>query len=131
VEDNPETEYIADWIALSFKVLKVDDFRGNVARRAAPHKQVLRFVGPSRQSEISDYAVKVALLSHQNILRLEVAMHNSALVHVLQSHEQPSNCCLNLVGSEFVFGFDLVIELTALEKFDAYVDGVLTFVDLE
>lgn len=87
VEDYSEAEDVADRVALRLEVFEVDDFWSHVTRSAAPHEQVLGFVGPSRQSEIRDDAVVVALLPQQDVFGLEVAMHHALLMHVLQPHQ--------------------------------------------
>lgn len=41
MEDEPQTEDIADWFILGFHIFDVDNFRSNVARCAASDKEIL------------------------------------------------------------------------------------------
>lgn len=84
VEDEAETEDIADGRILGLHILDIDDLRGDVARRAAPHKQVLLLIGELSQSVIGNHALVAITAPEQNILRLEVAMHDVLAVHLPQ-----------------------------------------------
>lgn len=128
MEDYSQTEDVANWIALSFEIFEVDDLRGYITWSAASHEQVLWFIGPSGESEISDDTVEISLLPEQDILWFEIAMHDFSFVHMLQSHKEPTNGCLNFVSREFVFGFDFIVKLPTLEQLHTDIDGVLTFV---
>lgn len=44
MEDESETEDVTDGLILGLHVLDIDDFRCNVAWRAAPYEQVLRAI---------------------------------------------------------------------------------------
>jgi len=130
MENQTQTEEIADGLILGFHVLDVDDFGGHVAGGAAPDEEILADVGELCQTEIGDHAVEVSLLPEEQILRFEVSMHDVFRVHFPQAQKNASDDELGLVGFEFVLGLDFVVELTALQQLENDVERVLTLEDL-
>lgn len=118
VEDEAETEDIADGRILGLHILDIDDLRGDVARRAAPHKQVLLLIGELSQSVIGNHALVAITAPEQNILRLEVAMHDVLAVHLPQPLQNTVDHQLDLRGLELFLGLDPFEELSAFEQFE-------------
>jgi len=112
-----KTEDVADGITFGLQVFEIDDLWCHVARRAAPHKQILWLICPSREAKVSNNAVVVIFLSEQDIFRFKVAVHDPFGMHVLQPHEQPLQNAVNLVVGELLLRFDLIVKLTALQQF--------------
>lgn len=127
--NDAQTKQIADGIALRLQILNIHYFRRHIPRRPTPHKQVLGLVCPGRQAEIRDNAVEVVVLPKEDVFGFEVAVHYAFAVHVLEAHEEALEDAGDLLAGEFLFGFEFVVELAALQEFNAYVDGVLGFVD--
>ena len=86
MENDAQAEHVADRSVLCFQVFQVDDFWGNVAWSTAPYKEVLFLISVSSQPKVSDYAVKIAIFSEENILWLEIPVHDVFGVHGFQSH---------------------------------------------
>jgi hypothetical protein len=84
VEDDSDAENIADGAVLGLEIFEVDHFRGHITRRAAPDEHVV-FLAVLSKPEVSNNTIKISVLSQQNILRLEIAMHDALAVHDLKS----------------------------------------------
>lgn len=56
-------------------------------------------------------------------------MHNVLGVHGFQTLENAFESEFDLFWSEFVFGFNFIVELSTLKQFDRKVDWVLALVD--
>ena len=103
VEDEPQTEDVADWLILGLHVLKVDDLWRHVAWSSASHEEVLLGVCKFCKPVVSDHAVVGALRPEEDVLRLEVAVHDVLRVHLLQSFQQVLDDLPHLIGLELFF----------------------------
>lgn len=84
MEDEAKTEDIANGRILGLHILDIDDLRRDIPRRAAPHEQVLLRIRELGQPVIGNHALVTITAPEQNILRLEVAMHDVLAVHFPQ-----------------------------------------------
>lgn len=57
VEDESQTEDIANWLILRLHVLQVDDLWGHVAWSTASHEEILLRVSKLSKPEVSNHAV--------------------------------------------------------------------------
>lgn len=62
------------------------DFWGDVAWSAASVENVVLAVSVSREAEICNDRHEARVSSQHDVLRLDVPMHDSIIVHLLQSH---------------------------------------------
>lgn len=106
MEDEAKTEDIANRCILSLHILDIDDLRRDVPRRAAPHKQVLLRIRELGQSVVGNYTLVAITTPEQNILRLEIAMHDVLAVHFLQPLQNTVDHQLYLLGLELFLGLD-------------------------
>jgi len=125
VEYQPQAENVADWIILGLHVFDVDDLGSDVAWGAAPDEEILVAVGEFSQSEVSYDALEAALRAEQDVLRLEISVHDPFAVHFLEAEQDGVHDDPGLLGLELVLGLDLVVELPALQQFNHDVKGVL------
>lgn len=122
MEDYSQTEHVANRVAFSFQVPQVRNLWCHVTWCPTPYEQVLGFIGPSRKTEVSDDTVIVTTLPQQNILRLQIPMHNSFFVHMFKTHQESSETRLNLWNGEFLFGLDFIMELSSLQKLNTDIN---------
>lgn len=123
MENQSKTENVTSRSILLIHILNIDDLWSHVPRSAASDKEVLfRFVKLGK-AEISDHTVIVIFGSEQNVLRLQIPMHDSLAVHLLKTQQQPFDHSLCLLLRETVFTLNyfqfylhLIIELTALKQ---------------
>lgn len=106
MEDEAETEDIANRRVLGLHILDIDDLRRNVTRRSASHEQVLLRIRELSQSVIGNHALITINTPEQNILRLEVAMHDVLGVHFLESLQNAKDHQLDLGWFELFLGLD-------------------------
>ena len=81
VEDASCTEDIADGMRLGRHVLDIDDLRGDIARRAAPDKQVIGVVSDCGQSKVDNYWL-LRVFAEDDVVRFEVTMDDVASGHL-------------------------------------------------
>jgi hypothetical protein len=81
VEDESEAEHVADGIVLGAHIFDVDHLRGHVPGGAAANEQIVWLVCELREAEIGDDAVEAALGPEDEVLGLEVAVHDAFAVH--------------------------------------------------
>lgn len=129
MEDDSDTEKIANRVILGLEVFKVDDFRRNIAWSTTPDKEVLFFIAVSSKAKVSNDTIVVIFFPQDDVLRFEISVHDSFVMHVLKSFQECFHDSFDLSGSEFMFGLDFVVKLAALEKLDLDVDGILRLVD--
>lgn len=129
MEDSPKREDVA----LRFNVLSLGesgDFRSDVARSAASVEDVIIAVGICREAEISNDRHKSSVSSQHNVLRLDVPMHDSVVVHFLESNRHSSDELLGLSRSEDCLSFiDAAVQLPVGKKLEYNVDGVVRLED--
>ena len=106
VEDESETEDIADGRVLGLHVLDIDDLGCHVARGAAPHEQVLLRICELSQPVVRNHALVTLAAPQQDVLRLEVAVHDVLAVHLLQPLQNAVDHELYLRGFELFLGLD-------------------------
>lgn len=116
MEDEPQAEHIAYGLVLGLHILDVDDLGSHVARSSASHEEILRNIRELRQSEVSNHALETSLISEQDVLWFEVAMHDLLGVHFLQPAEDGVNGGLDLQRLEPILSLDLVIQLSSFEQ---------------
>jgi hypothetical protein len=83
----------------------------------------------SGETKISDYTIIVIFVSQDDVFRFKIPVHDPFFMHVFKSLKQPLHHCLDLGRRELVLGLDLVVELTALQKFNLSIDRVLGLVN--
>lgn len=116
MEDESQAEDVTDGLILCLHVLDIDDFRCDIAWRAASYEQILRAIRELCQSEVGYHAIKAAFWSEDKIFWFEVAVHDFSGVHGLESLEDGLDDGPDLCGFEFIFGFDFIIELSSLKQ---------------
>lgn len=87
-EQNVKDDASRKNVALRLNMLALterNDLRSHIARGATPKEQILLQISMSSQSEIYNNWLHGRAGPQHNVLRLEVAVHNPSLVHVLQS----------------------------------------------
>ena len=129
MEDEPQAEDIANGLILGLHILDVDDLRSHVARRAASDKQILLRVCELGQSEIRNRTLETTLGPEENVLRLQVPMHDLLAVHFLETLQDGEDGSLHLRRPELVLRLHLVIQLAALEQLHDNIQRVLGLED--
>lgn len=115
MEYEPQAENIANRFILSLHIFDVDDLRSHVARCSASHKEILLRVRKLRKPEIRNRALETPLSPEEDVLRLQVAMHDLLAVHFLESLQDSKDSRLDLHGPELVLRLDLIIKLAAFQ----------------
>ena len=115
MEDQSQTENVTNRAILTLQILDVDNFRGNVPRRATTNEEILINICELSQSEIGDNTLPSTFLPENEVLGLEVAMHDVFRVHFFESLKDGIDNEACLVGLELVFGLDLIVELSAFQ----------------
>jgi len=83
VKDDPDAPHVT-----LFVVLLLQDLRRNVGRRAKPLAHHLVLLKHSREPEVNHFDLVDAILHlEENVLRLEVSMHNALVVKVVHCQE--------------------------------------------
>lgn len=121
MEDYSDAEHVADWLEFGRHVSDVDYFRRHVAGSSTPDVQILGLVSPDREPEVCYNAVTVAVASEQDVLWLEVPVHDAFGVHVLQPLEKPPHEPYYLRALKLMLDFDQVVELPSFEQLDAQI----------
>jgi hypothetical protein len=98
VEDSSERKHVAGWLDV-LAAGEVDDLRSDVAGSAAPEEYILFLVDVGGKAEVDDHWL-AGVTSQHDVLGLYIAMHYSALVHMLQPLQKTANDPLNLILSE-------------------------------
>lgn len=129
MKDHPNAEQVTNGFIASLQVLEVDYFRSHIAWRPTSYKHKV-FVAVLSQSKVSNHAVEVAICPHQNVLRLQVAVHDVVLVHYFQSFKNALHHSFCLMRGKFVLSLNFVVQLSALKQLDADVYRILRLVDL-
>lgn len=129
VEDDTHTEEIAYRFILRLSVFQINHFRCDVAWSSTSYKHKI-FLGILSQSKVSNNAVEVSFMPHQNVFRLQIPMHNVMLMHNLQAFKDTFHDHFDLSLSEFVLSLDFVVELSSFEQLNADIDGVLALINL-
>lgn len=129
VEDHPETEHIADGLVMTFLVLEVRDFRGDIARSATTDEDVVLDIGKSGQPEISNDALVTVFVSENDVLGLQVSMHDPLLVHGLDSVEEALHNFQYLLGGKGMPFLYLVVKQPAPQILNHEVHGIICFVN--
>jgi hypothetical protein len=114
VENDSHAKQVTDGLILSLEVFQIHHFRSHVTRSSTTHEKVRVILAVLSQTEICNNAIIVIFLSKENILRLEVSVHNSMTMHDLQALEDTLHDHLDLTTCEFMAGFNLVIKLSTL-----------------
>ena len=114
MENQTQTEQIADRLILGLHVLDVDHFGGHVAGGTAPDEQILADGGELGQTEVGDDAVEVSLLPEEQVFGFQVSMHDVFRVHFPQAEKDASDDELGLVGFEFVLSLPFSIKITLI-----------------
>jgi hypothetical protein len=129
VEDGAEGEDVA----LGLDVLPLrqrGDFGRDVAGSAAAVEDVVFAVGVGREAEVSDDGAESALAPQHDVLRLDVAVHDAVVVHLLEANRHPPHELLDLVGSKHCFPLvDAAVELSVGQQLEDDVDGVVGLED--
>ncbi len=104
MEDHTQREYVALWVIGFYLVgwLDPQDLWGHIARRSTSYIQVFLLVPVFGQAYIhndrEDLIWILGVLLDHNILEFQVSVHDSSLMHVIDSLEQASH-------DTFDFGF--------------------------
>jgi hypothetical protein len=61
MEDQTQTEDIADWIIFSFHVFNINDFWSNIPWSSASYEQILRSFSKLSQTEVCNDALPACL----------------------------------------------------------------------
>lgn len=130
MENESQTIQVADRWILSFHVLYVDDFRRHVARRATPDKKIGLDIGELCQAKICDDAIPFVLLPKQQVLWLQISVHDALRVHLPEPAQDPMHNDSDLLGLELVLGLDFVVQMASWQKLEDNVQGVLGLEDL-
>jgi hypothetical protein len=114
MENNANTEKIANWVIFCFQIFEVDNLWSDISWSSTPHKKILFLFAMSGQTKIGNDTIIVILFSQNDIFWLEVSMHDSLVMHVLQSFKKSLHNCLGLSGGKLMFGLDLIVQLSPL-----------------
>lgn len=82
MEDESQAKDIANGVVFGTHVFDIDDLRGHIPWCSASNEQVLRLVRELCQAEIGYHAVPIPLLSENQVLRLQVTMHDLPRMHL-------------------------------------------------
>lgn len=122
VEDDSHTEDVADRVVFGSEVLEVDDFWSDVPRGSASDEQILLFVAESGQSEVCHHAVELPLFLKDDILWLQIPVHDILLMHGFDSHQQSLHDCQDFLFGKCVFCLYLVVELASFQQLYHHVN---------
>ena len=103
-------------VALGLDVISLQnggDFRGNIARGSASIEDVVFWVSIRCKPEINDNWIKAAFSPEHDVLGLDISMHDSIIVHFLQSKSHSLDKLSNLARLEHgFFLIDAIVEVT-------------------
>jgi hypothetical protein len=111
MKDKSKTKDIADGVVFCLHVFNVDNLRSNIARSSTSHEEVLISFSKLSKTKICYNAFPRILCAEDKIFWFKVAMHNPFSMHFFEPLQNGVSDHLNLIGSEFVLGFDFIIEL--------------------
>ncbi len=103
MKDQTQTENVTNRFVLNFHILYVDHLRSHITRSPAPHIQIILRTTVFRQSKIRYDALNRVLTPQQNVLRLEITMHNSFSMDLLKSSQNAADNSLHLLGLKLLF----------------------------
>lgn len=83
VEYSAKRKDVASWLNM-FASLKADNFRCDISRCSAPKVEVFLLIAICTKAEVYNDRLK-GISSKHDVLRLEISMHDSFLVHMCQS----------------------------------------------
>jgi len=130
MENKAQTEHITNSLILSFHVFDINDLRCDITWSSATDKQIFLSIRELSQAEISNWAFEAVLWLENDVLGFEVSVHDLFAVHLFESLQDAVHNCSDLVGCEFVFGFDLVIELSSFQQLHNNIKRVVRLEDL-
>jgi hypothetical protein len=103
MEYETQTKDIADGSISLFHIFDVDYLRGYKTWGTTSHEQILLSSHKLGQSKISDHALKAVFLADENVLGLEVSVHDPLAMHLSCATEQTEQDLTGLVMSEDIF----------------------------
>lgn len=87
MEDESQTEHIADGLILGAHVFDIDHLGRHVAWSSTAHEEILLLIGELSQSKISNHAIPAAFLPEDQVLRFEISVHDLLRMHFLESQK--------------------------------------------
>ena len=102
MENQPQTEYVADCAVPSFHILDIYDLRSNVSGCTASDKEIFFKFGKLSQPVVSNNTVIAIPTPEKNVLWLEITMHNIFGVHLPQPLKHTLHHLLHLSTFEFL-----------------------------
>lgn len=69
MEDEPQAEYVANGLVLSFHILDVDHLWSHIARSSTSDKEIILGISEFSQPEIGNHALPSTLCSEDEVLR--------------------------------------------------------------
>ena len=127
--NNSKRKYVANGL-LTVASFAIDDFWSHIAWCATSDEDIFRGISPRGKSVVSYYYIVGPDCSKDEVLRFEISVDNSLLVHFHESENEISEDFLNLVQLEAAI-IQLFEELASLEVFDNEVERVIAFEDFE
>jgi hypothetical protein len=102
--------------------LKTNDFRCDVSRCATSEVEIFLLITVGSQTEIDDDRLQGIATKH-DVFRLKVTMHDSQIMHVLQTIEKSTHQGLYLLLSKASLSvLDDLEESLACEEFENNID---------
>ena len=112
-----------------FRLNEFDDFGGDVARSATSEEEILLDVSIGCKSKIHDDWLK-RFASQHDVLRLQIAVHHSTLVDMLQPAQQSSYDFFDLIIAEVPLPFlDELKQRLAGQQLQHHVNGVIRLIN--
>lgn len=132
MEDHTQREYVALWVVCFYLVgwFYSQDLWSHIARCTTPHVQVFLLVPVFGQSYIhndrEDLIWILGIFLDHNILKFEISVHDSPLMHVIDSFKQASHDSLNF-GLVWETVFLKISVQRKAEEFHDDISGILCF----
>lgn len=110
--------------------MAADDLGSNIPGRSAAVKEVVFGVNICSQSEVCEDRVESGGSSEHDVLRLDVSVHDSGLLKLVEGESHTSHEGLNFLFGELGHALvDASVSLAVRKQFQDHVKGVLGLKD--
>lgn len=124
MEDGSQREDVTDGLNM-LRLSEFNDLRCDVARSAASEEEILLDISIGCESEIHDDWLE-RFSSQHDVLWLQIAVHDSTLVDMLQPAQQSSYDFLDLIIAEVPLPLlDELKQRLACQQFQYHINGVI------